>query len=151
MLHVTLCEVWTALLYPSTSCAVTVMPVPATGPMLGVTTYAVAAPGCVTMPTLPMKVPSFAMSVAAPAIVGVKVVPAWPLETLEVGGTKVPAGLALQVTVLPPPDVSALPYVSVSWALIVTCVPATGVPLVEVTTYFAAAPATVVSMPLVPV
>jgi hypothetical protein len=158
LLHVTtLPNVETTLLFASINCAVIVTPVPATGlPLLVLTAYFASAPATVVIPGLvPVNnVLSVATTVctvpATVLVVNTTVATPLPSVVLVALPNDPPLPVLLHVTTFP--DVSTgLLLPSTNCALIVTPVPATGLVPLVLTTYFAAAPMTVVILGLVPV
>src|SRR6266567_1812388 len=85
-------------------------------------------------------VPSAVTGLVPATVLVVKVTVAAPLAfVVLVEEEKEPPFVLIQVTILPEVD-TAFPLASVNCAVIVTCVPATGVLLLDVTLYFLAKP-----------
>jgi hypothetical protein len=128
---------------------------PATGLALeDVTRYLLAAPATVVIAAeLPVLPPVVAVTTCAvPAVVlVVKLIVARPAASVvDVAALKVPPFVLVHVTTWPL-VATALPLASASCALTLTMLPAAGLVLDGVTTYFDAAPTTVVMVVDVPV
>jgi hypothetical protein len=143
----------TALPYVSASCAVMVTAVPAGGAvLLAETRYLTGAPAIVAMlllvpirllASVPVK-----LYVTPAFVLVVKALLATPFALVGlVGDAKNPPSPVLDQVTTAPPVATALPYVSVSCAVIVTVAPATKSGLLGVTTYLAGAPAIVTTPP----